>query len=449
MVIISSTLEDESILIRINCQTNLFYNQDLDEIYNAFRVLLIDSGYYLNSPLNIYLTRDTVFTNDGKYSLEDVTIDDLIETTENDKKQKNDAYRRIYPWQIISGKLLKYTTGDESCYTPVIEKCNINQQGQDLTVQLDLLIVVQRTTTLAVVRHQLEAQLTQQLDILENSTNNQIKNKINKTFRHYYIKPINQIVTFLDGDNDKVRNELQMKYPQLSINQPFISMDFGDGQLSSLMSSGRLFDVHRNLSSKVKGGQQTFIDGHYAYYHYMQDNFDDNMWGCAYRSLQTICSWFILQGYTTKPVPTHTQIQQTLIDIEDKPKKFLNSRQWIGSMEVSFVLHNYLDIECKIIRVERGADLIEHVREIINHLNKEGTPIMIGGGVLAHTILGVDFNESTGDSMLLVLDPHYTGVDDIKIIQDKGWVGWKPWSFWSKDAFYNLCCPLRPKIISS
>lgn len=42
----------------------------------------------------------------------------------------------------------------------------------------------------------------------------------------------------------------------------------------------------------------------------MQDNFDDNMWGCAYRSLQTLCSWFILQGYTTKPVPTHSQIQQ-------------------------------------------------------------------------------------------------------------------------------------------
>ena len=46
----------------------------------------------------------------------------------------------------------------------------------------------------------------------------------------------------------------------------------------------------------------------------MQDNFDDNMWGCAYRSLQTICSWFILQGYTTKPVPTHAQIQQVIID---------------------------------------------------------------------------------------------------------------------------------------
>jgi hypothetical protein len=36
-----------------------------------------------------------------------------------------------------------------------------------------------------------------------------------------------------------------------------------------------------------------------------------------------------------------------LIDIEDKPKKFLNSRQWIGSMEVSFVLQNYLNVNTK------------------------------------------------------------------------------------------------------
>ena len=76
-------------------------------------------------------------------------------------------------------------------------------------------------------------------------------------------------------------------------------------------------------------------------------------------------------------------------------------------------------VECKIIRVERGAEMVEHVRELINHFKREGTPVMIGGGVLAHTIIGVDFNESTGDSMLLVLDPHYTGVDDIKTIQDK------------------------------
>lgn len=42
-----------------------------------------------------------------------------------------------------------------------------------------------------------------------------------------------------------------------------------------------------------------------------------------------------------------------------------------------------------------------------------------GGGVLAHTILGVDFNEVTGDVKFLILDPHYTGAEDLKFILEK------------------------------
>lgn len=108
----------------------MFLIQDIDEVYSGFRALLTDSGYHLNSPLNIYITRDTIYANDGKYALDEIKLDDLLETKENDKKAKNDAYRRLYPWQIITGRLLKYTTGDESCYTPVIEKCNVNKKGQ-------------------------------------------------------------------------------------------------------------------------------------------------------------------------------------------------------------------------------------------------------------------------------------------------------------------------------
>ena len=44
---------------------------------------------------------------------------------------------------------------------------------------------------------------------------------------------------------------------------------------------------------------------------------------------------------------------------------------------------------------------------------------MIGGGVLAHTIIGVDFDELTGDVKYLILDPHYTGGEDIKTITSK------------------------------
>ena len=57
-------------------------------------------------------------------------------------------------------------------------------------------------------------------------------------------------------------------------------------------------------------GKVSLVKGSYNYHHYMQDNFDDNGWGCAYRSLQTIWSWFVLNGFCDKPVPTHREIQQ-------------------------------------------------------------------------------------------------------------------------------------------
>ena len=70
--------------------------------------------------------------------------------------------------------------------------------------------------------------------------------------------------------------------------------------------------------------------------------------------------------------------------------------------------------------------------------------VEIGGGVLAHTIIGIDFNEEKGDARFLILDPHYTGGEDLRIIQSKGWCNWKPSSFWKADSFYNMCLPLRP-----
>ena len=51
----------------------------------------------------------------------------------------------------------------------------------------------------------------------------------------------------------------------------------------------------------------------------MQDKFDDKGWGCAYRSLQTLWSWYQCQSYTLKDAPSHRAIQQTLVDIGVPP----------------------------------------------------------------------------------------------------------------------------------
>lgn len=211
-----------------------------------------------------------------------------------------------------------------------------------------------------------------------------------------------------------------------------------------LPPNGPLINPHDHLHTSNTDSEAHIVRGKYSYYHYMQQNIDDNGWGCAYRSLQTLFSWFRWQGYTERPVPTHLEIQECLVNIEDKPANFIGSRQWIGSTEVSFCLDTMLGVQCKILHASSGDELGNKGPELVAHFMTQGTPIMVGGGQLAHTIIGVDYDRSTGGLRFLVLDPHYTGGEDLHVINGKGWCGWKNTSFWNKTSYYNLCLPQVP-----
>nr|CAD7263145.1 unnamed protein product [Timema shepardi] len=246
-----------------------------------------------------------------------------------------------------------------------------------------------------------------------------------------------------------------------------------------------VYPKNKTPDQLMKESQLSLVKGLYSYHHYMQDGMDDDGWGCAYRSLQTIVSWFrrrlacqtsralsILfsrvsecwsgcfeplfhagpvdrrmqwQGYTERSVPSHREIQQCLVDIGDKSSSFVGSRQWIGSTEVSFCLETMLGVSSRILRASSGQELSELGGDLSVHFSTNGTPVMIGGGVLAHTILGVDYDSSSGNVRFLILDPHYTGREDLTTILNKGWCGWKGTNFWNKTAFYNLCLPQRPR----
>ncbi|OIT04818.1 PREDICTED: probable Ufm1-specific protease [Nicotiana attenuata] len=223
---------------------------------------------------------------------------------------------------------------------------------------------------------------------------------------------------------------------------------------SSVKKGSLLKDVHLGIPcSGVSGGVSSLVQGSYEYYHYLHEGLDDSGWGCAYRSLQTIISWFKLQNYTSIDVPSHREIQQALVEIGDKDPSFIGSREWIGAIELSFVLDKLIGVSCKIINVRSGAELPEKCRELALHFENQGTPVMIGGGVLAYTLLGVDYNDATGDCAFLILDPHYTGNDDIKKIVNGGWCGWKKAvdskgkHFFLHDKFYNLLLPQRPNMV--
>ncbi|XP_057971758.1 probable Ufm1-specific protease isoform X2 [Malania oleifera] len=126
-----------------------------------------------------------------------------------------------------------------------------------------------------------------------------------------------------------------------------------------------------------------------------------------------------------------------------------------GSYEYYHYLQDGFDdsVSCKVINVRSGAELPEKCRELALHFENQGTPIMIGGGVLAYTLLGVDYNDVSGDCAFLILDPHYTGADEHKKIINGCWCGWKKAvdskgrNFFLQDKFYNLLLPQRPNMV--
>ena len=90
---------------------------------------------------------------------------------------------------------------------------------------------------------------------------------------------------------------------------------------------------------------------------------------------------------------------------------------------------------------------IRTIARKLKHFETQGTPIMIGGGAPIYYI-GVVWNDQTGLTEYLILDPHYCGEDVLNTIQDRvvmleGYkataCGWKVLIL--KKDFYSLCCP--------
>ncbi|XP_022098880.1 ufm1-specific protease 2-like [Acanthaster planci] len=320
-----------------------------------------------------------------------------------------------------------------------------------MVLPIDVPVIVPRNTLAATLGKLFSAGVCRQLLAMEQCLKDHLQEcglSVPRPY-HYKLPGIPNLFTVLypvDLADDKLGSTRQHLHNQflLPLDRPRFrranAYSYPDAK-----KEGYLLNTHLGLPlSGVGNGQVSLVQGTYAYHHYMQDHFNDDKWGCAYRSLQTLVSWFRHQGYTQRPVPSHKEIQQALVDVGDKPAKFVGSRQWIGSFEVSTVLNQLFAITCKLLYVSSGAEMANKGRELALHFQTQGTPIMIGGGVLAHTILGVDFSESSGDIKFLILDPHYTGSEDLKVVQDKGWCGWKGVDFWDQTAYYNMCMPQRP-----
>uniref|UniRef100_A0A3Q4MRK4 Ufm1-specific protease 2 n=1 Tax=Neolamprologus brichardi TaxID=32507 RepID=A0A3Q4MRK4_NEOBR len=360
----------------------------------------------------------------------------------------------MHQWiHVINLCLMTEVTKPGPLSAPILTKTVLKSHFVNVTLPLDCVVCTGRSNTIK--EYQLIEALTHQLCEMEKVT---LQNMKGMTLLvpepvHFLLPEPKGLVTVVypvgvpDSQLVAQRKELHEQF-ELPDDRPYFRRANAYHFPNEPYKDGYLRNPHLALTHPtLDNGKVYLVQGIYSYHHYMQDRVDDNGWGCAYRSLQTICSWFQQQGYVERPVPTHKEIQQALVDVGDKQASFVGSRQWIGSIEVQAVLGHLLGLTSKILFVSQGAELASKGRELANHFLTEGTPVMIGGGVLAHTILGVAWSETTGQIRYLILDPHYTGAEDLQVITDKGWCGWKGPDFWDQTAYYNLCLPQRPKVI--
>ncbi|XP_072526084.1 ufm1-specific protease 2 [Salminus brasiliensis] len=367
------------------------------------------------------------------------------------KKEKKDAGPTV-----VNLKLLLEVTESGDSGAPSLSTVTKAQHCARMPVCVDCVFSASGHDTLGRVCAGLVGALCSQLSDMEEAVLKYRKGTsllVPQPFHFRLPEPPGLLVTVVypagvpDSQLLTAREELHQKYG-LPSDRPCFRRANAFHFPDEAYKDGYLRNPHAHLTPpSVEDAKLYVVKGVYSYHHYMQDRVDDNGWGCAYRSLQTICSWFQQQGYTDRAVPTHTEIQQALVDVGDKEPPFVGSRQWIGSIEVQAVLNQLLGVTSKILFVSRGSELASKGRELANHFETMGTPIMIGGGVLAHTILGVAWSEISGQIRFLILDPHYTGGEDLQTVTDKGWCGWKGPEFWDQNAYYNLCLPQTPKTV--
>ncbi|XP_015201345.1 ufm1-specific protease 2 [Lepisosteus oculatus] len=384
-------------------------------------------------------------------------LQQLVQANDSDaaKRPGKKKDKRNSAASVVKVQLLAEATGPARSAAPLLLRAGRKHHWLHATLPVDAAVSAHPQETVGGVAGRLVGALCSQLSDMEKSALQYVKGtslRVPQPF-HFLLPEPAGLVTVVypagvpDSRLDTVRQELHAKF-QLPLDRPYLRRANAYHFPDEPYKDGYLRNPHLSLPPpSLEDSKLYLVQGVYSYHHYMQDRVDDSGWGCAYRSLQTICSWFQQQAYTDKGVPTHREIQQALVDVGDKPAAFVGSRQWIGSIEVQAVLSHLLGISSKILFVSQGSELASKGRELANHFSTEGAPVMIGGGVLAHTILGVAWSETTGQIKFLILDPHYTGAEDLQVITEKGWCGWKGPDFWDQNAYYNLCMPQRPKAI--
>lgn len=202
-----------------------------------------------------------------------------------------------------------------------------------------------------------------------------------------------------------------------------------------------LKNVHASLSPLNKGS--TFLSKEtYNYYHYCCDESKDSGYGCGYRTIQSICS--MLKNRLGKgEVPSIKNIQEILVKIGDKPQTIIGSRDWIGSVEASYIFDELFGIPSYLIHIPSGENIASKTKEMVDYFTTQGGLIFMGGDcdAAAKMIAGIHVAEDDKISLLIV-DPHFQGTPkSANELIHEGYVKWFAEDDFLEASFYNLCLP--------
>lgn len=219
--------------------------------------------------------------------------------------------------------------------------------------------------------------------------------------------------------------------------------------MPSLPKYTLLRNVH--LSIEPPGDGKTFLTHeNYDYYHYCCDQSSDAGFGCGYRTIQTICSMlreklgkFDGKIYRLLQIPSIRNIQEVLVKIGDKSNKIIDSRDWIGTVEGSYIFDELFSTPSYLIHISSGERISSKKKEIVDYFTSQGGLIFMGGDCDAAAKMIAGVHVSNSDEMsLLIVDPHCQGrPKDASVLVELGYVRWQHESEFIEGSFYNLCVP--------
>lgn len=124
-------------------------------------------------------------------------------------------------------------------------------------------------------------------------------------------------------------------------------------------------------------------------------------------------------------IPSIEEIQQTLVNINDKPPEFLNSTDWLGALEVTtsqlfeiklhmfihlffrlqifYVIDDIYDISCRIQHIPSSHDIRKYSNIIKFYFENFGGIIMMGGDLDASSKCIAGIHIVDNDAYLLVV----------------------------------------------